>query len=108
MTPSSPITGMSLLEAALRGGAIMLLLLRIAVLLKSARYSRVSWYSALLLASIAAYVVESAPGFDTLDVSVRLPVHIVISGTPAIFWVTMGTLFVDDFRPRWHHAFAWL
>ena len=86
----------------------MLLLLRVAVLLKSARSSRVSRYSALLLACIAAYVVESAPSFDALDLRVRVPIHVVTSTTPAMFWMTMGTLFVDDFRPRWYHALAWL
>jgi hypothetical protein len=80
---------MSILEAALRGGAVMLLLLRVAVLLKSARSSRVSRYSALLLACIAAYVVESAPSFDALDLRVRVPIHVVTSTTPAMFWMTM-------------------
>jgi AraC-like DNA-binding protein len=108
MISSSPIDGMSILEAALRGGAVVLLLLRVAVLLRSARSSRVSRYSALLLASIAAYVVESAPGFDALDLRVRLPIHVVSSTTPAMFWMAMGTLFADDFRPRWYHALAWL
>jgi AraC-like DNA-binding protein len=108
MIPDSPIHGMSILEAALRGGAVVVLLLRVAVLLSSARSSRVSRYSALLLASIAAYVVESAPGFDALDLRVRVPIHVVSSTTPAMFWMTMGTLFADDFRPRWYHALAWL
>jgi AraC-like DNA-binding protein len=108
MIASSPIDGMSTLEAALRGGAVVLLLLRVAVLLRSARGSRVSRYSALLLASIAAYVVESAPGFAALDLRVRVPIHVVSSATPAVFWVTMGTMFVDDLRPRWYHALAWL
>ena len=99
---------MSILEAALRGGAVMLLLLRVAVLLKSAQCSRVSRYSALLLACIAAYVVESAPGFAALDLRVRLPIHVVSCSTPAAFWIMMGALFVDDLRPRWYHALAWL
>jgi AraC-like DNA-binding protein len=108
MIPGSPTDGMSILEAALRGGAVILLLMRVAVLLGSARSSRVSRYSALLLASIAAYVVESAPGFDALDLRVRVPIHVVTSATPAVFWIAMATLFVDDFRPRWYHALAWL
>src|SRR3954447_18386781 len=104
MIPGSSIHGMSILEAALRGGAVVLLLLRVAVLLKTARSSRVSRYSALLLVSIAAYVVESAPGFDALDLRLRVPIHVAASTTPAIFWMAMGTLFADDFRPRWYHA----
>src|SRR5689334_21512979 len=99
---------MSTLEAALRGGAVVMLLLRIVVLARNARSDQVSRNSALLLLGIAAYVVESAPGFGTLALSWRLPIHIVDCGTPAAFWVAMGAIFVDGFRPRWYHALAWL
>jgi hypothetical protein len=44
---------MSTLEAALRGGAVVVLLLRIAVLIGNARSNQVSRYSALMLTSIA-------------------------------------------------------
>lgn len=108
MTPGSPTDGMTILEAALRGGAVMVLLLRVAVLLKSARSSRISRYSALLVVSIAAYVVESAPSFAAMDLRLRVPIHVATSTTAATFWMAMGTLFVDDFRPRWYHALAWL
>ena len=85
-----------------------MLLLRIVVLARNARSDQVSRYSALLLLGIAAYVVESAPGFGALDLGWRLPIHIVSCGTPAAFWVAMGAIFVDEFRPRWYHALAWL
>src|SRR3954462_9716082 len=99
---------MSTLEAALRGGAVLLLLLRIVTLARNARRDQVSRYSALLLMGIAAYVVESAPGFGALGMGWRAPIHLASCGTPAIFWVTMGAFFVDEFRARWHHALALL
>jgi AraC-like DNA-binding protein len=99
---------MSTLEAALRGGAVVVLLLRVAVLAGSARSSQVSRCSALLLTSIAAYIVDSAPGFDALDPRLRVPIHFISLGTPAAFWVAMGAIFVDGFRLRWYHALAWL
>jgi AraC-like DNA-binding protein len=99
---------MSTLEAALRGGAIVVLLLRVAVLLGHARSSPVSLYAALLLASIAAYIVESSPGFDTIDWRWRAPLHLLSVGTPAAFWVAMAAVFFDEFRLRWYHALAWL
>jgi len=98
---------MSTLEAALRGGAVVVLLLRVVVLARTARSSQVSRYSALLLIGIAAYVVESAPGFGLLDLRWRIPIHVVSCGTPAAFWITMGALFVDEFQARWYHALAW-
>jgi AraC-like DNA-binding protein len=99
---------MSTLEAALRGGAVVVLLLRVVVAARDARRDPASRYSALLAASIAAYIVESAPGFGTLDPLLRIPVHIVSAGTPAAFWIAMGAIFVDEFRSRWYHALGWL
>jgi AraC-like DNA-binding protein len=99
---------MSTLEAALRGGAVVVLLLRVVVLAQNARSDQVSRYSALMLLGIAAYVVESAPGFGALDMGWRLPINVVNSGAAAAFWITMGAIFVDDFRARWYHALAWL
>jgi AraC-like DNA-binding protein len=99
---------MSTLEAALRGGAVVVLLLRVAILAQNARSNQVCRYSALFLLGIAAYVVESAPGFAVLATGWRVPIHAVSCGTPAAFWITMGAVFVDDFRARWYHAAAWL
>src|SRR5689334_21235301 len=99
---------MSTLEAALRGGAVVVLLLRVVLLAKNARSDQVSRYSALMLLGIAAYVVESAPGFGTLGPGWRSPIHLVNSGVAAAFWITTGATFVDDFRPRWYHALTWL
>jgi AraC-like DNA-binding protein len=99
---------MSTLEAALRGGAVVILLLRVVVLARSARRDPVSRYAALLSASIAAYIVESASGFRALDLPLRIPVQIVSAGTPAAFWIAMAAIFVDEFRARWYHALGWL
>jgi AraC-like DNA-binding protein len=99
---------MSTLEAALRGGAVFVLLLFVALLARNARRSRVSRYSALLLAGVAAYVVESAPGFGALDLRWRAPIHVLSTCTPAVFWITVAALFDDEFRARWYHALAWL
>ena len=99
---------MSTLEAALRGGAVVVLLLRVAVLVRSARNSPINRYSALMLTGIAAYVVVSAPGFGALDLRWRFPIQIVSISTPAAFWMTMGAVFDDAFRARWYHALAWL
>src|SRR4051794_13811952 len=99
---------MSTLEAALRGGAVVVLLLRVVAHAQQARSSQASRYMALLLLGVAAYVVESAPGFGTLGIGWRLPIQIVNCGTPAAFWLAMGAIFTDEFRARWYHALAWL
>ena len=99
---------MSTLEAALRGGAVVVLLLRVVTLAQNARSDQVSRYAALLQMGIAAYVVESAPGFGALDMGWRVPIHVASCGTPAVFWITTGAFFVDEFQARWYHALAWL
>jgi AraC-like DNA-binding protein len=99
---------MSTLEAALRGGAVIVLLLRVVANLQNARSDRVSRWSALLNLGIAAYVIESSPGFHGLDLRWRLPIHVVTCSAPAAFWITTGAFFVDEFRPRWYHALALL
>jgi AraC-like DNA-binding protein len=96
------------LEAALRGGAVVVLLLRVALLLRNGWNSPVNRYSALMLTGIAAYVVASAPGFGAPDLRWRLPIHIVSVCTPAAFWMATGAVFDDAFRARWYHALAWL
>ena len=99
---------MSTLEAALRGGAVVILLYRVAVLARDARRDPASRYSALLAASIAAYIVESAPDFRALVLPVRIPIHLISAGTPAAFWIAMSAIFIDEFRLRWYHVLGWL
>lgn len=57
---------MSTLETALRGGAVAILLLSLVLRLRYVRVSPVIGYSALLLLGVAAFVVDSAPGFYRL------------------------------------------
>ena len=99
---------MSTLEAALRGGAVAILLLSVVLRARYWRASPAIGYSALLLIGVAAFVVDSAPGFYALDPRIKLPIHIVSSGTPAVFWIMAAALFDDEFRARWYHGLAWL
>ncbi len=99
---------MSTLEAALRGGAVAILLLSVVLRARYVRTSRLIGYSALLLLGAAAFVIDSAPGFYTLDLRLKIPIHIISSGTPAVFWITAAALFDDEFKARWYHGLAWL
>jgi AraC-like DNA-binding protein len=99
---------MSTLEAALRGGAIAILLLTVGLHARDLPTNRLRRYSALFQLCGAAFIVESAPGFDALDLRWRMPIHILSSSAPAMFWITSAALFNDEFRARWYHALAWL
>ncbi len=94
---------MSTLEAALRGGAVVILLFRVAVAARDARRNPISRYSVLLNLSIAAYIVDSAPGFGALALPLRIPVHLVSAVMPAAFWIAVSAIFIDEFRLRWYH-----
>ena len=99
---------MSTLEAALRGGAVVILLFRVAIAARDARRNPVSRYSALLNLSIAAYVIESASGFGALALPLRIPLHLASGGMPAAFWIAVSAIFVDEFRLRWYHLLGGL
>jgi AraC-like DNA-binding protein len=99
---------MSILETALRGGAVAILLLSLVLRLRYVRVSPVIGYSAFLLLGIAAFVVDSAPGFYKLPMYWKIPIHVISCGTPAVFWIMAAALFDDSFRARWYHGLAWL
>jgi len=99
---------MSILETALRGGAVAILLLSLVLRARYARASPAIAYSALLLLCTAAFVVDSAPGFYKLPLYWKIPVHVLSSSTPAVFWISAAALFDDAFKARWYHGLAWL
>ena len=99
---------MSTLEAALRGGAIAILLLTVGLHARDLLTSRLRRYSTLFQLCAVAFIVESAPGFDALELHWRMPIHIVSSSAPAMFWIASAALFNDEFRARWYHALAGL
>ncbi len=78
---------MSVIEAAIRGGAVTVLLLVATLVLCDRRQVPTRLYSALFALSVAAYVIASSPGFYGLDLRWRIPIGLVSSGTPAVFWL---------------------
>jgi hypothetical protein len=92
----------------LRGGAIAILLFTVGLHAHDLLTIRLSRYSALLRLCAAAFVVESAPGFEALEPHWRILIHVVSCSAPLAFWIMAAALFNDDFRVRWYHALAWL
>src|SRR5260370_40098198 len=99
---------MSMIEAAMRGGAVTVLLLVATLLLRDRRCIPTGLYSALFALSVAAYVIASAPGFSALDLRWRLPIELASFGTPAAFWLAAAAYFDDDFKPSLYRHLAWL
>jgi AraC-like DNA-binding protein len=104
MTFDSPLP----IEAALRGGAVALLVLLAATASRNARDSVAARYSVLFSVGVAAYVIESAPYPAIQHASWIIPVRLVSIGTPAVFWMWAGAHFDDEFVPNWRRWLVWL
>ena len=99
---------MSLVEAALRGGAVVLLVLIAALLLRDARRVPAGIFAALLALGAAAYTIVSASVFAPVPPLWLLPLRMIGMGNPLVFCLFAAALFDDDFKPSWLHAVAWL
>ena len=99
---------MSPIEAAFRGGAVVLLVLVAILLVRDARRVPAGVFSALFAFGAACYTIASASALAVEQSPWLWPVRIVAMGNPVVFWLFAASLFDDDFRPSWWHALAWL
>jgi AraC-like DNA-binding protein len=100
---------LALVEAAIRGGAVTLLAVLAVLLLRDARRTPAGLYGAFYAASIAAYVVSSAPGLLHHPWALWLmPERLAALGAPAMFWLFARASFDDGFKPSWRDAGPWL
>jgi AraC-like DNA-binding protein len=98
----------SLIEAALRGGAVVLLILVAALLLRDARRVPAGIFGALFALGAASYTIVSASIFAVAPPSWLLPLQVIAMGNPVVFFLFAATLFDDDFKPSWLHGLGWL
>jgi len=105
MNPADPLP---MIEAALRGGVVTLLAVLALLLLRDARRTPAGVYGALFAASVAAYVVVTAPGLLGVRLLALVPLRLLSFGTPAMFWLFAKASFDDDFKRSWRDALAWL
>jgi AraC-like DNA-binding protein len=98
----------SFIEAALRGGAVVLLVLVAALLVRDARRIPAGIFSVLFALGAASYTIVSASVFAPVAPSWLLPLRAIGMGNPVVFILFAAALFDDDFKPSWWHAVAWL
>src|SRR5437763_8576936 len=99
---------MLILDTALRGGTVILLLALALLLVRDARQTLAGRFGALFALGGAAYAVCSSSLVLTDAPSWLLPLHILAIGNPVVFWLLSASLFDDDFTPSRWHAAAWL
>ncbi|MDP1749164.1 MAG: AraC family transcriptional regulator [Reyranella sp.] len=97
-----------LLDAALRGAAIALLLIVAIATLRRGRGRPAAWLGALLAVGAAAYAVCSSPGPHGDPPLWFAPVLVLCTGNAAVFWLFARALFDDSFRLKPWHTLVWL
>jgi AraC-like DNA-binding protein len=98
----------AVIEMALRGGAVVLLLLIAAILLRDAHRATAGVFGPLLALGSVAYAISSASIFAGQAPGWVIPLRIIAIGNPVVFWLLSASLFDDDFKPKWWHAGAWV
>jgi AraC-like DNA-binding protein len=98
---------MSIIEAAGRGGAIAVLLLLSALLLRDGRGIVAARFTALFAAGIAAALICFAPRLALDRAAWLIPPRILAFGNPAVFWILASALFNDSLALSWRHMTVW-
>jgi AraC-like DNA-binding protein len=96
---------MATIEAGVRGGAIVVLLLLALLTWRDAWRLPVGRYSTLYILTGVCYLVESAPGLITTEPTWLVPLRFGSAISPALFQLWARATFDDSFKPSW---FAWL
>ncbi len=106
MTDSTPL---SLLDAALRGTLLALLLLLAGMLARDRPRLAAARTGVALMLGLCVQVVSSTPRFEALVPRVwQAPLVAVAVANAVLFWVFVQALFDDGFRLRPWHVAAWL
>jgi AraC-like DNA-binding protein len=93
---------------ALRGGAVALVLLIAATLLRDHGRLLAARLAALFALGTGAYAITSVAGFSPRLGPWAVPLLALSAGNNVVFWTLAASLFDDGFRLRWWHGALWL
>jgi AraC-like DNA-binding protein len=103
-----PTEPLPLLDAALRGATLALLLLLAASLLRLPRRLPLEQLGLLLALGLCVQMLSSWPPVEATAPSWRRAPLVGLSmGNAVLFWLWVRSLCDDDFRPGARHALAW-
>ena len=103
------LLAMTLIDAALRGTLVALLLLLAAVLLRDRPRQPAALAGVAMTLGLCVQVVSSTPLFEARVPGLwQAPLVGVSVANAVLFWVFVQALFDDDFRLRPMHAVVWL
>lgn len=95
------------LDFALRAGLVTLMLFVAALVWREHAPSLMARLAAALSLGVAAYALQSAPGFHSWPPGWRAPFAVMSTGNAVVFWLFSRALFDDEFRWRPAYALAW-
>jgi AraC-like DNA-binding protein len=102
------LTGVSLIEAAVRGGAFFLLIVGAVIMLRDARRVPAAFFAALFGFGVACYTIVSASFAADQPPLLLLPLQIMAMGNPVVFCLFAAAVSDDDFKPTRFQALPWL
>jgi len=98
-----------LLDVALRGALVALLILLACVMRRDRPQLAAAHAGLALAAGLCIQVVANTPLFEELTPRLwQAPLVAVSVGNAALFWIFVQTLFDDEFALRPRHLLAWL
>jgi AraC-like DNA-binding protein len=104
--PSLPL---SLLDAALRGAVLVMLLLLVTEMRRRLPRWPATRVGTLMAIGLGVQIISSAPWFEaTVPWVWQAPAVAISVGNAALFWVFAQALFMDDFKWQPLHVGAWL
>lgn len=86
------------LDFGLRCSAAALLIFHLVNVLSSQLPMLRRWTLALFLGTVLAYLICAHPAFSALDAWLRVPILSLCLMASPVFWLTMQTVFEDDYR----------
>lgn len=106
---SEQASPLSLLDAALRGALLVMLLLLVSELRRRLPLWRATRVGTLMAAGLCVQIISSTPWFEaTVPWVWQAPAVAISVGNAALFWVFAQALFMDDFKWQPWHVGAWL
>jgi AraC-like DNA-binding protein len=100
---------LSLLDAALRGALLVMLLLLVSEMRRRLPQWRATRVGTLMAIGLCVQIISATPWFEaSIPWAWQAPAVAVSVGNAALFWVFVQALFIDDFKWTPWHVAAWL
>jgi hypothetical protein len=100
---------LSLLDAALRGALLAMLLLLVSEMRRRLPQWRATRVGTLMAVGLCVQIISATPWFEAnIPWAWQTPAVAVSVGNAALFWVFVQALFIDDFKWTPRHVAAWL